>query len=1721
MKYRLFCLRRFMICSLILSLGFICSISSLFAQADFTVDVQKGCPPLLVNFQDNSTVSAASWQWDLGGTSSTLQNPGRIFSTPGLYTIRLTITDSSGQQYQVTKNAFIEVFSPPTVNFGSSRSNACIGQPINFQDSTQIGSAPINQWLWDFGDGQVSTSPNPQHTYSTPGSYTITLQVQDTNGCIDLLVRQNAIVISGPNADFSADQTLACNPPLSVQFTSVFTGIGTHFWDFGDGGTSIAANPSHTYNTAGAFTVTHIVQNPIGCRDTVIKTQFINIGQALANIQVSDSTPCVGTQVNFFAGVSNATNIKWKFGDGDSSVVLNPQHTYGQAGTYTVQLTLTLPNNCTVNAQKIIRVLALPPVDFFSLDTLSCEAPHQAQMRPLSPTATQWSWTFGNGAASNLQNPIVPFAQPGAYDVTLIVTDANGCRDTLTKPDYISVGNLTADFRASATGGCAPLTVTFRELDPSPRNNPLRPNNPAAVSWQWFFGTGDTSQQQTPTYTYTQPGSYDVMLVSTSPGGCRDTLFRRAYINIGEKPTAGFTQSIDTSCAETGFTFQDTSMGNITQWDWSFGDGKFSNITNPPHQYDDTGSYQVRLVVADRGCKDTAFGATYVLGPIAEIAVNNGVACGVPATFQFTNLSKLYDRFIWDFGPGFPLDSTTQNPSVTFNSFGTFIIELTVFNDSTGCKFTTDLDVIVDSVVSAYTASPVIGCAPLTVRFNNISQNAAGSIWNFGDGSNSNFQTNPTHTYTQPGAYLPQLASLSNSGCTALSNPVRILALQPEVDFYVQDTTGCAPFQVNFIDTTRTFVPLTSWQWDFGNGQTSSLQDPQATFGPGKYDIKLVITDSAGCTDSITRVQHIHASQPVADFSLGTRVSCRGQNLQFNNLSQGAIVSYLWDFGDGDTSQQVNPTHTYTQNGVYTLSLTVRDTNGCDSTLVLQNYLTIEDAEIELLADTTTSDCPPLLVNFQANGLSSHIFTTFLWDFGDSTQAFQQNVSHLYTYPDTFDVQVIAIALSGCSDTVRLDSLIKIRGPFGQFTFSPDSGCPGLQVDFQATGDRVQTYQWDLGDGTLLSGDTISYVYRDTGVFYPQLILTDSSGCRVFFPADDSIRIFPPPEVAFRYSDTLLCGGGSVFFNDLTQPRNGLVSWLWDYGDGNSDTVANPSHIYGQPGTFPVSLVVTNSQGCADTLVSAVPIVVRPLPEVDILVNDTAGCEPFEVVFSDVSPGTNSSIVSRVWDLDYLGNSSTQVLDTFLYTVADTYNLQLVLRDSFGCQNRATQPIIVWPLPQPDFRADRTNGCAPLSVQFTDLSTPTGQIASWFWNLGNNIFTSAQNPATTYRLPGLYDVSLRVVDNNGCENQVLRPDFIDARNKPAPRVEAGADTVVCLGDSVQLMARAFPDTAQLLWEWTPPRGLSSTTSPGPSTSPPSTTTYFVVAYEPGCPKSIADSITVRVRTLPTLATNRRLEMCEGDSVQLNGLGGGDYDTTATYNFRWFPNQFLTNPLAPEPWASPPRSRDYFLQVTSSFGCESDTGQVRVEVIPRPEVEAGPRDSLCVGDSVQLQGSYSIRPDINTGRVRWEWFPPFTLSDRFALKPWAKPILNSWYVLEAANGACKAKDSVFILVRSGVAVRTEGDQQTVCEGDSLSLQANVSNGATIRWAPSGNLFQPDSASTFGIGDSSRWYTINVADGFCKGVDSVFIQVNPSPEAAFQQVVSGTCEGVQVQLFNESS
>jgi PKD repeat protein len=1352
-------------------------------------DFENPCQGTPVQFNDLTQTAGTGnmngWSWNFGdgatgaNNTSTLQNPTHTYSASGTYQVSLTVSTANGCTSTIVKDVIITV--APFVDF--SYDNHCVSTSIQFTPAGSVNTADVTTWNWSFGDGITSALPNPQHTYNTPGNYNVTLTITNTTGC------QNTIshilqILPAPVASFSTTSP-ACSQH-EVNFANQSTAAAGYImrweYNFGDGNTTVVnfpANPnvSHTYSTYGNYTVSLTVVTNDSCSATT--TRNVQILQSpLANFDFD--VTCMQLPVQFTdLSQGNMISWAWNFGDpgsgiGNTSYQQNPVHTYQQAGNYTVNLLIQNMNGCNDTVSRTVTILPKPAVDFSfnngcATDTVNFNSSAYVNVA----TTSSWLWEFGDNNTSSEADPFHVYMAPGTYNVTLTITNQNGCTNVKTRQVQVTTAPI-ALFNSNTTS-CTGTAVLFTDLSSTP--------NGTISTWNWDFGDGTIVTVNAPanpnvTHAFIASGIYDVVLTIYTSTGCE--AFYTSSVEVIDASLTAFSYSGSCSGIPTSFTdLSQASSGNIIiGWSWDFGDpasgvNNVSTLPDPQHTFTGQGTYNVTLTTVNlSGCTSSEMQVITVT-PQPAVDFTTSAACdGSPVLFTadpaVTNIPDVAS-YLWNFGDG-SATSTLASPEHLYAQAGTYMATLTIAN-LTGCENSVSREVTVHTLpVSQFTTSG--NCTNNLVQFNDISYNPGGEeivawSWDFGvstsTGDTSSLQ-NPTYIYTQGGTYNVTLTVTSESGCTSVKvMPVNVIPAP--VAQYSYTAEPCHNGSVLFKDeSTSSQSLIIGWYWEFAPGVYSTLQNPVFVFGNTDtcFNVKLAVTTANGCTDTLVQEVCIPSGLDVAvDFTQ----TCFGEPTWFiPTLVQptgGSIAFYNWNFGDPSTginneSKLANPQHIFSKPGTFIVSLQAIDINNCIST----TYKTITVDALPRAAFSHKGGACDSLVTFKDMTTGAAI-ASWTWDFGDghtetALAPSSPDLNHYYPYPGIYQVTLITQSVAGCSDTIT-QPIRRTPCISAEIAIADTVVCPKRNMRFTEASTceaPIASWQWFFGDNTSVTYTTpqpyVEHTYTTAGNYTVKMVVaTQMVGGMVTDTATSQVNVKPSAKAAYAWQD--VCFGNTTEFNNLTQNNNTTIkSYNWNFGDPtaatDTTTVKHPSYTYGLSGEFEVKLVVINTLGCSDTIVNTVKS--YAIPTADF--NWNSSCEANPVIFTDNSDTTNSAIDKWNWLFskeDEVLGASTDRNCSFIFPQAGIYEVDMKITDRNGCATEVKKEVAINASPVAAFSIVDNYENKQGQIM---LNNGTINGTGYEWDFGNGKTSSGQSPVATYEKEGSYDIRLITWNGQNC-----------------------------------------------------------------------------------------------------------------------------------------------------------------------------------------------------------------------------------------------------------------------------------------------------------------------------------------------------------------------------------
>ncbi|MBL7930363.1 MAG: PKD domain-containing protein [Bacteroidia bacterium] len=981
-------------------------------------------------------------------------------------------------------------------------------------------------------------------------------------------------------------------------------------------------------------------------------------------------------------------------------------------------------------------------------------------------------FTWNGPGVTNDSNQCILASLPGVYTCTTLLIP--GCpgptfTHTLTQHGYASIS-----FTPSSAGPCA-TQYTFDNFIS------ISNNVDYITSYKWDFGDGITQSSATsftPTHNYANPGTYAVMLRTTTNRGCMDSLTQ--FITIHPPPNISF--SPPSNCVATSIQFSNTStipVGTINSYTWNFiGTGSVSNATNPTFTYNIPGTYSVNLsATSNQGCTSSATGTLGIFPPptvsFAPSALCDANGTSFAPSSSATVPTGTLAGFSWNFGDGG--FSNSANPVHTYTTAGSYTVTFTAVTNHNCSATHTEVISILPSPNMAFTTGSINACTPTNFTFTNNSNIAFGSsfthTWSFigSSGTTTTTANNPIHNFPSTGSYTVKLIGVSNQGCPDTAVQYITVFPLPLVNFNRVDNCESAIFGVT---TTPVSGTVTSYLWDFGDpgsgaANTSTLQNPTHQYpGPGFYPMQVTIVSNLNCTATFPNTVTVYPN-PYADIGpLSPATNCTrdftfsSANSTVANIGSSAITNYTWNFGGVGSSTLANPSFTFPTYGIYTVSLIAQTNHTCVNTAAVT--LTIHP--LPVISLSTQAFCQNVPATFTTaasipsiTGLPNSI-TSYTYSYGDSFTGGGTTPTippHIYGSGITYIATFAAISDMGCTASVsksvdvhpiptltfNTTSLMCFNGPT---TFTGNSTVPTGIVVGQV---------WDFGDGSFAGGSsTASHTYVAPGTYPVTYSVSTEYEC--WGISTKNVTVFPLPAVNFTTNGGCLNTVSNFAEGSTIAAPSTITNWNWNFGDNNSSTTQNPTHTYAAHGVYTPTLLVTSNNNCTATAVQTITI--HPLPT--IAFSPTGACVGANVQFTNTSSIPLGTINSYVWD--FADGTPTVGIVNPVHNYANdaTYNVTVTATSNQGCSKTSVNSVAIHPYPQASITPINSS-CVLDSVAIYPNVTINGAnnpISGYTVTFGDG---SPANTYTTGALPyvvphiysgyNTYTVTLSAV-SNGC-----------------------------------------------------------------------------------------------------------------------------------------------------------------------------------------------------------------------------------------------------------------------------------------------------------------------------------------------------------------------------------
>ena len=718
------------------------------------------------------------------------------------------------------------------------------------------------------------------------------------------------------------------------------------------------------------------------------------------------------------------------------------------------------------------------------------------------------------------------------------------------------------------------------------------------ASYVWDFGDGTVGVTgATATHRYAAAGTYQVTLTVTDNAGGTGTKTIPVTVT-NTLPTAALTTTVASRIVTATGSGTDID-GTITAYSWDFGDGTAAvSGQTADHTYAVDGTYTVTLTVTDNaGGTATATGSVTVsnAAPTAALVLTQTGPRSVSVDSSgSTDPDGSIASYSWDFGDGTPaVSGATATHAYAAN--GTYTVTLTV-TDNVGTTATATHQVV--AVNQAPTAS--VSLQQLSARKVKLDASASsdpdGTIasysWDFGDGSAAATGATVMHTYATDGQYTVTLTVTDDLGATGTAIALAGAANQPPTAAFTVATPAARVVAVDAATSTDSDGTIASYSWDFGDGSPveTGITATHTYAADGSYTITLTVTDDLGATATTTRSATAANQAPTAAFTANTQQLVLSVDASTSADVDGTIASYSWDFGDGSPVQTgVTATHTYAAGGSYTVTLTVTDDLGAVSTT---SQVVSTDNKAPIAAFTATTAARTVTVDASTSHDLDGTVTAYSWDFGDGSPVQTGDTAtatHAYAADGDYTVTLTVTDDLGANGMTT--QLVGAHNALPVASFSATATPQHVAVDAGASHDTdgtITAYSWDFGDGTAaVTGATAAHDYAAAGSYTVTLTVTDDLGATATSAQSVVVEsINQLPTAAFAVSGGELVMGYNA--TGSSDPDGTIVGYAWTFGDGTSGSGATVSHSYTLPGTYQVTLTVTDNRGGTATKTTAV-----------------------------------------------------------------------------------------------------------------------------------------------------------------------------------------------------------------------------------------------------------------------------------------------------------------------------------------------------------------------------------------------------------------------------------------------------------------------------------------------------------------------------------------------------
>ncbi|MCF6270143.1 MAG: PKD domain-containing protein [Melioribacteraceae bacterium] len=1172
-----------------------------------------------------------TYEWDFGdGSSGNGKKTSHIYSEPGIYNVKLKVTDNyDGICNSNVDSFYVMINAAPIANAGEDI-HCSIGEIVNFDGSKSYDpDGHLISYQWNFDDDEKGLGKNVSHSFQKGGKYNITLKVTDNSLAENKTSIDNMVVWvnNPPIAKAGNDVEIAVGEVLTLDASNskdTDGEIAEYLWSSSNQFEKSDKIFSHTFLTPGKYEVKLKIKDNSGTKSEYAEDIFTVTVNAPPIANAGTNRYQTNADVLFDASNSSdsdgeITKYHWDFGDGSSSNLQSVKHYYKNNGEYNVTLTVQdnspALNNSTTTEVKVI-INAKPIADAGPNKVVAPSEVFNISAKnsmDIDGDIVSTDWFLDNKIISSESDFSFSFDESGSYNIQLRVADNSN------HPEAIDYDNLTVvvnksptiiinDYYKIAVGE----TINFDASKSFDSDGKI-------TNYEWRIDNNVISNKAKLTYKFDNAGTHYITLFVTDNSDVNNSISEKSIVvYVNSSPTVNYISDIN-SCNNL-VTLSATEVfdqdGDILAFTWDLGDGTFAVGREITHLYNTAGSYPILLTVDDghnlSNSKTTAYAKVKInSAPIANAGVDEIICTGDIVTLDG---SKSYDadgdllKYEWDFGDSTFASGITVNK--IYNTPGLYSVKLKV-SDNSGleCNYSYDTKVlkVVESPV-AFAGEDIIACSGKEVFFDAYKSTDSDGIvnsfiWDFGDGSKGSGEKT-SHVYKETGLYTVILTITGEQAgeCDNVDTDELIVTVKeaPLAEFSYQDSiavNNIIKFDASLSDGRGN--EITNYYWNFGDGTIADSVLVEHSFeNAGIYIVELKVnTDNKSNCNSTTIKKTVYVNDSPIAIAESNLFADINNVLTFDATKSydpnGKITQYNWNFGDGTTEEGINVFHKFNKSGKYKVVLTVKDNTNLKNNSATHKLLvevnSLPTGEIELPEYGFVGN--RIVISGKGiNDIDGKI-ESIVWSIGEFVDSTSINLEHIFQSSGKYDV--ICEITDDKNATTQLTKSIMIYEIPRLTITAPKTVCLDEKINLKASytidnSDILIPIEWHMPNGRIISGEEITTTFSKSGIQKIEVLLTHPKNkSEILIKKEFEILVNQAPIAKISDIKETFIGGANdnILFDasDSYDPDGNKLTYKWDMDDGNKYDGVKIFHTYLKSGTYKVTLTVSDNKDCGSS----------------------------------------------------------------------------------------------------------------------------------------------------------------------------------------------------------------------------------------------------------------------------------------------------------------------------------------------------------------------------------------------------------------------------------------------------------------------------------------------------------------------------------------------------------